>query len=72
MKPRRVPGQEGPAAEPDAFLKGLQFSPYRTFTREDWARLRADTPMTLDDAEVERLDAEEVPADDGDRFEVRH
>ena len=24
------------------------------------------------DAEVERLDAEEVPADDGDRFEVRH
>jgi len=30
-------------------------SPYQSFTRKEWARLRADTPMTLDDTEVERL-----------------
>jgi type I pantothenate kinase len=33
----------------------LEFSPYRIFTREEWARLRADTPMTLADEEVEQL-----------------
>jgi type I pantothenate kinase len=26
---------------------GLEFSPYRRFSRPDWAKLRADTPMTL-------------------------
>jgi len=30
-------------------------SPYRTFTREEWARLRADAPMTLTADEVLRL-----------------
>ncbi|MCB1496513.1 MAG: type I pantothenate kinase [Bauldia sp.] len=30
-------------------------SPHRVFAREDWARLRADTPLTLDEADVERL-----------------
>ncbi|WP_436643705.1 type I pantothenate kinase [Microbaculum sp. FT89] len=30
-------------------------SPYRIFTREEWAELRADTPMTLTEAEVLRL-----------------
>ncbi|MFM9846127.1 MAG: type I pantothenate kinase [Hyphomicrobiaceae bacterium] len=25
----------------------IQYSPYRTFTRSEWAALRADTPMTL-------------------------
>jgi type I pantothenate kinase len=30
-------------------------SPYRIFTREEWAKLRADTPMTLTEAEVLRL-----------------
>jgi type I pantothenate kinase len=30
-------------------------SPYRTFPREEWARLRADTPMTLTAEEVMRL-----------------
>lgn len=34
---------------------GLPFSPYRTFTREEWARLRADTPMTLKSSELEQL-----------------
>ena len=33
----------------------IQFSPYRTFTREQWARLRADTPMTLEPQELEVL-----------------
>jgi type I pantothenate kinase len=30
-------------------------SPYRVFTREEWAKLRADTPMTLTAEEVMRL-----------------
>jgi type I pantothenate kinase len=30
-------------------------SPYRVFSRAEWARLRADTPMTLSSAEVGRL-----------------
>jgi type I pantothenate kinase len=30
-------------------------SPYRVFTEAEWARLRADTPMTLTSAEVDRL-----------------
>lgn len=33
----------------------LEFSPYRIFTREEWAKLRADTPMTLTDEEIEQL-----------------
>jgi type I pantothenate kinase len=33
----------------------LQFSPYRVFDREEWARLRADTPMTLVPRDVEQL-----------------
>jgi type I pantothenate kinase len=33
----------------------LQYSPYRLFTREEWARLRADTPMTLRESELEQL-----------------
>ena len=30
-------------------------SPYRIFSRGEWARLRQDTPMTLEPAEVARL-----------------
>jgi type I pantothenate kinase len=33
----------------------LDFSPYRTFTREEWSRLRADTPMTLGPQDVSQL-----------------
>jgi type I pantothenate kinase len=33
----------------------LQFSPYRGFTRAEWAKLRADTPMTLVQRELEQL-----------------
>jgi len=32
-----------------------RISPYRTFTRETWAGLRADTPLTLEPPEIERL-----------------
>jgi len=33
----------------------LQFSPYRVFPREEWAKLRADTPMTLVPRDLEQL-----------------
>ncbi len=33
----------------------IQFSPYREFSREEWARLRADTPMTLVERDLEQL-----------------
>jgi type I pantothenate kinase len=33
----------------------LIFSPYRLFSRTDWARLRADTPMTLLPDELDQL-----------------
>ena len=43
------------------------FSPYRRFGREEWARLRASTPLTLDEDDLavlrginERLDLDEV------------
>jgi type I pantothenate kinase len=32
-----------------------QLSPYRAFTKEEWATLRADTPMTLEKEDLERL-----------------
>src|ERR1700677_4781042 len=30
-------------------------SPYRVFSRAEWAKLREDTPMTLEPAEIMRL-----------------
>jgi type I pantothenate kinase len=30
-----------------SYRANIQFSPYRLFSREEWARLREDTPMTL-------------------------
>ncbi|MEL6298159.1 MAG: type I pantothenate kinase [Pseudomonadota bacterium] len=33
----------------------FDFTPYREFTRTEWAKLRADTPMTLVPGELERL-----------------
>jgi type I pantothenate kinase len=32
-----------------------QLSPYRSFSRDDWAALRADTPMTLKPGEIAQL-----------------
>src|SRR6201990_1808528 len=44
-----------------------QYNPYRLFSREQWARLRDDTPMTLEPGEFsqlrsmhDRLDLKEV------------
>lgn len=33
----------------------IEFSPYRVFSREEWAKLRKDTPMTLTEADLEGL-----------------
>lgn len=33
----------------------VRLTPYRTFSRTEWAALRADTPMTLTEADVEQL-----------------
>jgi type I pantothenate kinase len=32
-----------------------QYNPYRIYTREEWSRLRDDTPMTLEPGEFDRL-----------------
>jgi type I pantothenate kinase len=42
-------------AAPSPGVEDLVYSPYRVFTRTDWARLRADTPMTLLPDELEQL-----------------
>ena len=39
----------------DAVQPDGELSPYRVFAREEWARLRADTPLTLTADEVTRL-----------------
>lgn len=46
--------KRGQPARPPASV-GLSFSPYHTFTRAEWARLRADTPMTLAPEELDQL-----------------
>ncbi|MGA7546633.1 MAG: type I pantothenate kinase, partial [Methyloceanibacter sp.] len=33
----------------------VAFSPYAAYSRDEWARLRADTPMPLNEAELENL-----------------
>jgi len=33
----------------------MEYSPYQSFSRREWARLRADTPLTLTEAELEQL-----------------
>ena len=45
-----------PEPEPATPLRSqIQFSPYRAFSREEWAKLRADTPMTLVPRDLEQL-----------------
>lgn len=39
----------------DMRAEAIQYNPYRVFTREQWAALRDDTPMTLTADEIERL-----------------
>jgi type I pantothenate kinase len=50
---RRAAGLDLP--EPALDKSALTFSPYRVFTREEWAKLRADTPMTLVPRELDQL-----------------
>lgn len=52
--------------EPDTPPANLDFSPYRVFSRHDWAKLRADTPMTLAPHELEQLSGliEELSVDE--------
>jgi type I pantothenate kinase len=56
------------ATRPAARLKRplKDASPYTDFSRKDWASLRADTPMTLTDKEIEALSGvtEQVSADE--------
>ena len=44
-----------PALTAGARASGPAFSPYRQFSREEWARLRADTPMTLVPRDLDSL-----------------
>ncbi len=44
-----------PASSTMASRSNIQFSPYREFKREEWAKLRADTPMTLVPRDLEQL-----------------
>lgn len=39
----------------DGEAQSPPYSPYRVFSREQWAKLRADTPMTLEPQELEVL-----------------
>ena len=41
--------------EAELIRAGLHFSPYREFRRDEWARLRADTPMTLVERDLAQL-----------------
>ena len=39
----------------DARSELHHYNPYRVFSRTEWANLRQDTPMTLDEAEISAL-----------------
>jgi type I pantothenate kinase len=45
----------GAAGNAMSYPANLQFSPYSVFSRSEWARLRADTPMTLAESELEQM-----------------
>ena len=52
------PGEARPGAadvEDARPARGSDVSPFRVFTKAEWARLRADTPMTLTPEEVMRM-----------------
>ncbi len=48
-------GETIEAVEAGGYRANLEFSPYRTFAREEWANLRLDTPMTLVQRDIEQL-----------------
>jgi type I pantothenate kinase len=49
--------------EPLDHLVSDDYSPYRFFTAEEWAKFRADTPLTLSADEVQRLRSLNDPID---------
>jgi len=51
---------------PDVADASVPYSPYRIFNRDEWAALRADTPMTLRSEELEELSGviEELSVDE--------
>lgn len=53
----------------DQLAATARYSPYRFFSAERWAEFRADTPLTLTEAEVQRLSSLYDPID---LDEVRH
>jgi type I pantothenate kinase len=66
VKPRKVVRRRKAATGAQPAETNVAFSPYRAFTREEWARLRADTPMTLEPHELEQLSGviEELSVDE--------
>lgn len=47
----------------DQLARDRKYSPYRFFTAGEWARFRADTPLTLTEDEVRRLSSLNDPVD---------
>ena len=66
VKTRCRSAKESEERASEARRESIPFSPYRVFTREEWARLRADTPMTLRPNELEQLSGviEELSVDE--------
>jgi type I pantothenate kinase len=66
VKPRKIVRTRRPKTAAQTTAANTVFSPYRAFTREEWARLRADTPMTLEPHELEQLSGviEELSVDE--------
>jgi type I pantothenate kinase len=66
VKPRKSDRKKPKKRDIEVQVESLPFSPYRVFTREEWARLRADTPMTLQPNELEQLSGviEELSVDE--------
>ncbi len=55
MDQRIEPRGEADDLRFEAPRSGGEVSPYRRFDRNEWARLRADMPMTLDESDLARL-----------------
>jgi type I pantothenate kinase len=66
VKPRKTGRKKLKKRDIGVRVESLPFSPYRVFTRDEWARLRADTPMTLQPNELEQLSGviEELSVDE--------
>ncbi len=57
---KQVSAQPGESLD---HMDGSEYSPYRVFTAERWAKFRADTPLTLAEDEVDRLRSINDPVD---------